>query len=77
MLGDLARNGAPAPAGRASVDPQVISDHDFLVTHGMTREQTAERGALWKRQAFEEDACADLDRDLESISATSDTARHK
>jgi hypothetical protein len=77
LLTDIAHNAAPREAGRVAYDPKVISDHEFLVKHGMSREQYAERDSQWRRRDAEERATADLDRDLESIAATSDTARHK
>lgn len=76
-LARMAANPPPQPAGRVSVDPQVISDADFHVKHGMTREQYAEREQLWRRRDIEERATADLDKDLAALSATSDNARRK
>jgi hypothetical protein len=77
LLTDIVHHGAPAPAGRVAYDPKVISDHEFHVKHGMTREAYAERDSQWRRRDFEERATADLDSDLEAISGTSDSARHK
>src|SRR5258708_33101767 len=76
-LSRMAREAAPQLGARVAYDPKVISDHEFLAKHGMSREQYAERDAGWRRQAFEEQVTADLDRDLEAIAGTSDTARHK
>jgi hypothetical protein len=76
-LSRMAREAAPQLGARVAYDPKVISDHEFLVKHGMSREQYAERDAGWRRQAFEEQVTADLDKDLDAIAATSDSARHK
>jgi hypothetical protein len=73
----MAREAAPQLGARVAHDPKVISDHEFHVKHGMSREAYAERGAQWQRRDFEERATADLDNDLEAIAGTSDTARHK
>jgi hypothetical protein len=50
LLSDLAHHAAPREAGRVAHDPKVISDHEFLVKHGMSREAYAERDAGWRRQ---------------------------
>jgi hypothetical protein len=77
LLTDIAHNAAPREAGRVAYDPKVIRDHEFLVKHGMTRAQYAERDSQWRRRDFEERTVADLDSDLEAIAGTSDSARHK
>jgi hypothetical protein len=76
-LSRMAKEAAPQLGARVAYDPKVISDHEFHVKHGMSREAYAERGARWQRRDFEERVTADLDRDLDAISKTSDSARHK
>ena len=76
-LSRMAHEAAPQLGARVAYDPKVISDFEFFEKHGMSREAYIERQGQLKRQAFEEQCVADLDRDLEAISATSDTARHK
>jgi chromosome segregation ATPase len=80
LMTDLARmaaNPPPMPAGRVTHDQKLIDDFEYLQRHGETRDQAAERGRMLRREAFEADAVADLDANLESIAGTSDAARHK
>jgi hypothetical protein len=77
LLTDIVHHGAPREAGRVTHDQRVIDDFEYMQRHGETREAAAERGRMLKREHFEERTVVDLDKDLESIAGTSDTARHK
>jgi hypothetical protein len=73
LIRDLARMADEAPqqiGARVSHDAKVISDHEFHVKHGMSREAYIERESMRARDAFEQDAVQELDVALDHLSGS-------
>jgi hypothetical protein len=80
LLGDLARmyeNGPPQLGARVSYDPDVLAEVAFRDRHGMTRAQWQERERIRARQDFETRAVANIEQELDAITATGVTARKR
>ena len=66
MLNDLARmarDGAPQLVGRRITDPVALSEAEFILQNGMTREAAAERARIRERQDWEAQCVSDLNGD--------------
>jgi hypothetical protein len=72
LTADLRRMGDDGTqlVGRPVTDPRVLSDHEFFVKHGLTRDQFAERSAMFEREAWEANAVRDIDDVLDCLAGS-------
>ncbi len=60
-LGRMASEPVQQLAARVSHDPNLISEAEFQIQHGMSKAAYAERQRIWARDAYEQEVTADLD----------------